>query len=331
MITNEQKPLNSGFGANTTAQQALADSDLWGKVAIITGGSGGIGLETTRVLANAGATVIVGARDMKKAQAHLSGIHNAELIQLDLADPKSIDRFAAEFLKSNRALDILINNAGVFIPPAIKDARGFDTQFATNHLGHFQLTVRLWDALKKSGNARVIALSSIGHMTGPLDLSDLNFNKRPYNKDISYGESKTACSLFAVELDKRGKEHGIRAFAVHPGAILTGLPRNQSDEELAAWGIYRDDNGVFVSPEGFKTIEQGAATSVWCAVSPLLEGKGGVYCENCDIAEIVPEDSRLQSGVRPWAIDEAVAGKLWTISEEFLGIAHGTIPAGHEH
>ncbi|RED59373.1 SDR family NAD(P)-dependent oxidoreductase [Cohnella lupini] len=325
-MTTEQTPLHSGFGPHTTAQEALAGRDLRGKIAIVTGGHGGIGLETTRILSNAGATVIVGARDVKKAQDNLSAIRNVEVIHLDLADPRSIDQFAVEFMKSNRALDILINNAGVANPPTIKDARGFDTQFATNHLGHFQLTVRLWDALIKSGNSRVITLSSIAHMVGPIDFGDLNFTKRPYNKDIAYGESKTACSLFAVELDKRGKEHGIRAFAVNPGAILTGLTRHLTDEELAAWGVRRGDNGNFIAPEGFKTIEQGAATSVWCAVSPSLEGKGGVYCEDCDIAAIAPADSTLLSGVRPWAIDQSAAETLWNASEDLLQMAHGAIP-----
>lgn len=317
-MTSAQKPLDSAFGSQTTAQEALDGRDLRGKVAIVTGGHGGIGLETTRVLSNAGATVIVGARDINKAQDKLSTMKNVGVIQLDLADPKSIDQFAAEFLKSNQSLDILINNAGVANPQVIKDDRGFDTQFATNHLGHFQLTSRLWEALIKSGNSRVITLSSIAHMVGPIDFSDLNFTKRPYNKDISYGESKTACSLFAVELDKRGKEHGIRGFAVNPGAILTGLTRHMTDEELATWGVRRGENGEFISPAGFKTVEQGAATSIWCAVSPLLEGKGGVYCENCDIAAIVPSDSKLMTGVREWAIDQSAAEKLWTISEDLL-------------
>lgn len=325
-MTKAQHPLHSGFGAQTTAHEALAGRDLHGKTAIVTGGHGGIGLETTRVLSNAGATVIVGSRDIRKAQDALSGMNNVEVLRLDLADPASIDRFAAEFLTSNRALDILINNAGVANPPEPRDARGFDTQFATNHLGHFQLTARLWEALKKSGNARVITLSSISHMLGPIDLDDLNFTRRPYDKDVSYGASKTACSLFAVELDKRGQAHGIRAFAVNPGAILTGLTRHMSDEELAAWGVRRDENGAFIAPPGFKTPEQGAATSVWCAVSPLLEGKGGVYCENGDIAEIVPADSKLFTGVRPWAIDPSAAESLWNLSEALLGMTQGAIP-----
>lgn len=326
MTTTIQNPLHSGFGPQTTAQEALAGCDLSGKTAIVTGGHGGIGLETTRALSNAGAKVIVGARSVKKAQDNLSAIENIEVIQLDLADPQSIDQFAADFLKTNQKLDILINNAGVANPSVIKDHRGFDSQFATNYLGHFQLTVRLWEALLNSGSSRVINLSSISHMLGPIDFSDLNFTKRPYNKDISYGESKTACSLFAVGLDKRGKDHGIRAFAANPGAILTGLTRNMTDEELAAWGVRRGADGKFISPEGFKTVEQGAATSIWCAVSPLLEDKGGVYCENCDIAALVPADSKLNTGVRSWAIDPLSAETLWEISEELLSLAPGTIP-----
>ncbi|MZQ80894.1 SDR family NAD(P)-dependent oxidoreductase [Paenibacillus sp. 5J-6] len=325
-MMTEQKQLLSGFGPDTTAQEVLAGQDLSGKVAIVTGGHGGIGLETTRALVSAGATVIVGARDVNKAQEVLASLKNTEVIKLDLSNPASIDEFVAIFLRSNRALDILILNAGVSFPPTIKDARGFDTHFATNYLGHFQLTIGLWEALKRSGNARVVALSSVGHMTGPIDFDDLHFTKRSYDKAVSYGESKTALSLFAVELDKRGREHGVRAFAVHPGAILSGLTRHLSNEDLAAWGVIRHEDGTFTSSGGFKTAEQGAATSVWCAVSPMLYGKGGVYCEDGDIAEIVPSDSPMFRGVRSWAIDPASAERLWTISEELLNIPQGIIP-----
>lgn len=322
----EQKPLLSGFGPETTAQEVLAGQDLSGKVAIVTGGHGGIGLETTRALAEVGATVIVGARDVNKAKEVLAPLKNVEVIQLDLADPSSIDEFAAIFRSSNRALDLLILNAGVCFPPTIKDERGFDTHLATNYLGHFQLTVGLWEALKRSGNARVVSLSSIGHMTGPIDFDDLHFTRRPYDKVVSYGQSKTACSLFAIELDKRGREHGVRAFAVHPGAILSGLARNLSDEDLVGWGLRRNEDGTYASSGGFKTAEQGAATSVWCAVSLLLNGKGGVYCEDGDIAEVVSADSQLQRGVRSWAIDPVSAERLWVISEDLLHIPQGSIP-----
>jgi NAD(P)-dependent dehydrogenase (short-subunit alcohol dehydrogenase family) len=329
-IATEQKPLPSGFGARTTAEEALGGTDLQGKVALVTGGHAGLGLETTRVLSNAGATVVVGSRDTRKAQMTVAKMKNVEVGELDLASPDSIDRFANEFLNSNRALDLLINNAGVMATPLTRDARGYELQFATNHLGHFQLTARLWPALKRSGDARVVALSSRGHARGGIDFSDPNFNKRPYDKWAAYGQSKSASSLFAVELDKRGQKDGVRAFAVHPGGILTDLLKYMTDEELSAYGIYRE-NGVpkipdaTKVPERFKTIEEGAATTIWCAVSPQLKGKGGVYCEDCDIAAMVPADSKLNSGVRPWAVDRAAAEELWSLSEKLTSVPAGSI------
>jgi len=329
-MATEQKPLSSGLGARTTAEEALGGADLQGKVAIVTGGHAGLGLETTRVLSNAGATVVVGSRDSKKAQMAVAKMKNVEVGELDLASPASIDRFASEFLISNRALDLLINNAGVMAIPLTRDERGYELQFSTNHLGHFQLTARLWPALKKSGNARVVALSSRGHARGGVDLSDPNFSKRPYDKWAAYGQSKSANSLFAVELDKRGQKDGVRAFAVHPGGILTDLLKYMTDEELSAYGIYRE-NGVAKVPdvtkvtERFKTVEEGAATTIWCAVSPQLIGKGGVYCEDCDIAPMVPADSKLNSGVRPWAMDKAAAEALWSLSEKLTLIPAGSI------
>jgi NAD(P)-dependent dehydrogenase (short-subunit alcohol dehydrogenase family) len=320
-MPTEQKPRPSGFGAETSAEQALAGRDLRGKVAIVTGGHAGLGLETTRVLANAGATVVIGSRDTNKAQLAVANIKNVEVRQLELASPDSIDRFAGEFLSSKRALDLLINNAGIMATPLMRDDRGYELQFATNHLGHFQLTARLWEALKKSGDARVVALSSRGHARGHVDFDDPNFDQRPYDKWVAYGQSKTANSLFAVELDKRGREHGIRAFAVHPGGILTDLSKYMTDEDLRPYGLYRV-NGVITIPDQaklpfrFKTIEEGAATTIWAAVSPQLNGKGGVYCEDCDIAELVPADSQLHGGVRPWAVDKAAAEALWTLSEK---------------
>jgi NAD(P)-dependent dehydrogenase (short-subunit alcohol dehydrogenase family) len=329
-ISTEQKPLPSGLGARTTAEEALGGTDLQGKVALVTGGHVGLGLETTRVLSNAGATVVVGSRDIRKAQMAVTKMKNVEVGELDLASPDAIDRFANEFLNSNRALDLLINNAGVMATPLTRDARGYELQFATNHLGHFQLTARLWPALKRSGDARVVALSSRGHARGGVDFSDPNFNKRPYDKWTAYGQSKSANSLFAVELDKRGQKDGVRAFAVHPGGILTDLLKYMTDEELSAYGIYRE-NGIAKIPdatkvpERFKTIEEGAATTIWCAVSPQLKGKGGVYCEDCDIAAMVPAASKLNSGVRPWAVDKAAAEALWSLSEKLMSVPVGSI------
>src|SRR3981081_1881026 len=264
----EQKPLPSGFGPEKAGEEVVAGTELRGKVAVVTGGHAGIGLETTRVLSNAGATVVVGARDPKKAQVAVGKMKNVEVGRLDLANPNSIERFAHEFLNSNRALDLLINNAGIMATPLMRDDRGYEMQFATNPLGHFQLTTRLWEALKKSGNARVIALSSYGHSRGGVDFSDPNFNQRPYDKWAAYGQSKSANSLFAVELDKRGQQHGIRAFAVHPGGILTDLARYLTDEDLSRYGIYRENGVIKIPdvtkvPERFKTVEQGAATTIW--------------------------------------------------------------------
>ncbi len=324
-MATEQKPLLSGFGARTTADEALGGADLQGKAAIVTGGHAGLGLETTRVLSNAGATVVVGSRDPRKAQMAVARMKNVEVGELDLASPASIDRFASAFLISNRALELLINNAGVMATPLTRDERGYELQFSTNHLGHFQLTARLWPALKKSGNARVVALSSRGHARGGVDLSDPNFNKRPYDKWAAYGQSKSANSLFAVELDKRGQKDGVCAFAVHPGGIPTDLLKYMTDEELSAYGICRENGvakipDVAKVPERFKTIEEGAATTIWCAVSPQLIGKGGVYCEDCDIAPMVPADSKLLSGVRPWAVDKAAAEALWVLSEKLTSV-----------
>jgi len=230
-----------------------------------------------------------------------------------------MDSFADAFLKSNRPLDILIHNAGLSGPPLTRDERGYEIQFATNHLGHFQLTERLWNPLKKSGNARVVAYSSIGHRVAAMDFNEPNFNNRPYDKWVAYGQSKTATCLFALEFDTRAQAHGVRAFAVHPGAVLTDLIRYMSGEELKVWGVYRE-NGVLRASGGFKSLEAGAATAIWCATSPQLNDKGGVYCEDCDIARVVPADDNSPSGVRPYAVDKAAAEALWRLSEKLTNL-----------
>lgn len=312
--TTPQAPLPSGFGAHTTASEAIENRRLEGTIAIVTGGYAGIGLETTRVLSRAGATVIVPARTADKARTGVGGIARVELEALDLADPASIDAFAARFLASNRPLHLLVNNAGIMATPFERDRRGFESQLAVNHLGHFQLSLRLWSALAHAGGARVVQLSSRGHARGGIDFDDPHFERRPYDKWIAYAQAKTANALFAVGLDARGRRHGVRAFSVHPGAVLTDLMRTMSDAEQKA-AIEASNK---ISP--LKTIEEGAGTSIWCATSHQLDGKGGVYCEDCDIAQAVPADFAEPRGVRPWAIDRSLAERLWEKSEAWTGV-----------
>ncbi|GGE34875.1 oxidoreductase [Pullulanibacillus camelliae] len=316
----KQVPIDSGFGPRTTAQEVLGNQNLKGKIAIITGGYSGLGLEATRVLAEAGATVIVPARTREKAEAALKDLPNIELETLDLSDPQSINAFTQRFLASSRPLHILINAAGIMAVPLKRDSRGFESHFATNHLGHFQLTAGLWPALKQANGARVISMSSRGHRMSGIDFADPNYHHRDYDKWMAYGQSKTANALFAVELDKRGKADNVRAFAVHPGTIVTDLARHLSDEELKAMGALdeRGQRRIMEYNHETKTIPEGAATIVWCAISEQLKGKGGVYCENVDIAEINPVNSPTP-GVRPWAMDLKDAERLWTLSEELTG------------
>ncbi|GAB1529000.1 MULTISPECIES: SDR family NAD(P)-dependent oxidoreductase [Brevibacillus] len=288
-----QQPLHTGYGPRTTAEDIMQGVDLAGKVAIVTGGYSGIGLEVSRVLAKAGAQVIVPARSLEKAKVAMEAVPEAELGELDLADPDSIDAFAHQFEESDRPLHILVNCAGIMAIPEQHDRRGYELQFATNHLGHFQLTSRLWPALKRANGARVVSVSSGGHRLGSIHFEDPNYLHRAYNKWEAYGQSKTANALFALELDKRGKPHHVRAFSVHPGTIVTELSRHLSNEELSASGVIDIQGRRAFSEltEERKTVPEGAATIVWCAVSNQLDGKGGVYCQNIDIAPLVPIDS----------------------------------------
>jgi NAD(P)-dependent dehydrogenase (short-subunit alcohol dehydrogenase family) len=317
-----QAPLPSGFGPQTTAREVLGARRLDGTTAIVTGGYAGVGLETTRVLVSAGASVIVPARSLDKARAATAELPGVAVESLDLADPASVAAFAQRFVASGQPLHLLINNAGIMATPLARDARGFEAQFATNHLGHFQLTVRLWPALQKARGARVVALSSRGHARASVDLEDPGFQKRPYDKWQAYGQSKTANALFALALDRRGQAQGVRAFSVHPGAILTELMRSMDEEERRV-AIERAGQLAAV-----KTIEQGASTSVWCATSPQLAGKGGVYCEDTDIAQAVPADHPGGTGVRPWAMDPELAERLWQKSEQWTGVADASLRQG---
>jgi NAD(P)-dependent dehydrogenase (short-subunit alcohol dehydrogenase family) len=314
MTTTPQAPLGTTYGPTATPRDVLGDVRLDGKIAIVTGGYAGVGLETTRALAAAGATVIVPARSQEKARAALEGIDGVEIETLDLAEPASVDALAQRFLASSRPLGMLIDNAGIGFVPLARDARGFESQLATNHLGHFQLTLRLWPALVRAEGARVVALSSRGHVRSAFDFDDPHFHRRPYDKWLAYGQSKTANALFALALDARGRANGVRAFSVHPGAVMTDLVRSMSEEEVRA-AVARSNTQ---SP--LKSAEQGAATTVWCAVSPDLAGMGGVYCEDCDIAVAVGGAAPGATGVRPWAMDRDAAERLWTLSEGWCGL-----------
>jgi NAD(P)-dependent dehydrogenase (short-subunit alcohol dehydrogenase family) len=324
-----QEPINSGFNAQSTSQDVIKGIDLTGKIIIITGGYAGIGLETTKTFTEAGATVIAPARDIEKAKKNLEGVKNIEIEKLDLADPDSINHFAGKFISSGRKLDVLINNAGIMWVPLRRDSRGIESQLATNYLGQFHLTSKLWEALKKADGARVINVSSYGHQMSPFNFEDPNFEKREYQTLLGYGQSKTACNLFAAILDEKAKEFNVRAYSLHPGSVFgTDLGREEPIDLFIQMGTH-NENGE-IKPEvkaKLKTIPQGAATTVWCATTPLLKNIGGVYCENCDIAEIdngqiehrYDEPSTIR-GVQSYSIDLELAEKLWKLSEEMTGI-----------
>lgn len=316
-----QQPIGSVFNATSTTREVIKGIDLSGKIAIVTGGNTGIGLETTKALAAAGATVIVAARNIEKAMQNLAGIDHVELESMDLMDPASIDAFAEKFLASNRPLHLLINNAGIMWVPLRKNSHGIESQLATNYLAQFQLTSRLWTALKKADGARVINVSSHGHQFAPFHFEDPNFLNREYETLQAYGQSKTASNLFALELDNRAKAHNVRAYSLHPGAIGgTELAREASLELFQQMGFC--DAAGNILPEvaaSLKTIPQGAATTVWCATSPLLNHIGGVYCEDVDIAVLAAADAP-SNGVKRYSLDEASAKRLWAWSEETTGI-----------
>ncbi|MDB5819618.1 MAG: oxidoreductase [Rhizobacter sp.] len=320
-MSSLQHPISSGFGRTTTAEEALGGRDLNGRCAVVTGGYAGIGLETVRVLVRAGASVVVPARNVDKARAALRDFDRIEVGSLDLANPASIDAFARGFMADDRPLDLLVANAAIMATPLAHDARGYESQFATNHLGHFQLAARLWPALRRAGQARVVSLSSGAHRFAGIDFEDPNFHSRAYDKWKAYGQSKTACALFALGLDRRAAAHGVRAFSVPPGSIPTELTRHVSLADMQAMG-FRDEHGE-IAPHIlalYKTVPQGAATTVWCATSPQLEGHGGLYCEDCDIARVEPLDPPGFTGVVPWACDPEAADRLWSLSERLTGV-----------
>ena len=302
-----------GFGAETTTDEVLDGVDLSGRLALVTGATTGLGLETARALAAAGAQVVVAARGDDKARAAMATIRESvpdarlEPGVVDLADLATVRAFAARFLSQHDALHLLVNNAGVMYTPEGRTADGFETQFGTNHLGHFVLTNLLVPALVRGAPARVVNLSSGGHFGAGIDWDDPNFERRGYDKFGAYSQSKTANILFTVELDRRLAPHGVRAYAVHPGMIVTDLGRHMTRDDFAELRE-RAKRGPSGGLPAYKTIPAGAATSVWAATATELAGTGGVYLADCAVAPAAPH-----------ATDPGDARRLWALSERLVG------------
>ena len=314
------------FGYRTTAAEAVAGIDLTGKHAIVTGGYSGIGLETVRALASAGARVTIGVRDAARGEATAQEL-NAELrdtkiqaAELDLGSLASVRRFAQTYLKTlpaeNAVLNILVNNAAVMACPFEHTQDGHELQFGTNHLGHFCLFNELLPALQEAEGARVVCLSSTGHFRSPVVFEDINFEQREYDPWASYGQAKTANALTAVGIQSRYANKGIEAFAVHPGGIMTTLQRHMTAEEITQRGWVDEQGNI---NERFKTTEQGASTSVWAATAPALAGRGGRYLEDCSEAQVLEKISADFTGVMNYAVDPALADKLWALSMDLIG------------
>ncbi|MEW6121706.1 MAG: SDR family NAD(P)-dependent oxidoreductase [Pseudomonadota bacterium] len=313
------------FGATSTTDEVLAGVDLRGKRILVTGTSAGLGVETARVLAAHGANVVGTARDLAKAEGATAGVREAarandgsfELIALDLASLSSVCACADRLLEDGRRFDIVIANAGVMAPPLGRTADGFETQFGTNHLGHFVLVNRIAGLLGEGG--RLVNLSSSGHRFADVDLEDPNFERTAYDPWIGYGRSKTANILFAIEFDRRHRDRGVRAAAVHPGGIRTELGRHMTaaDEEALIASINATQAAAGLPPFEFKTIPQGAATTVWAAAVADADLVGGRYCEDCHVAD-VQDGEGIRGGVRPYALDMKHAEALWRKSEELV-------------
>lgn len=318
------------LGATSTTEDVLSGVNLKGKRVLVTGVSAGLGVETARALAAHGAQVVGAARDLAKAEAATAQVQkdaaahggSFELIALDLGSLASVRACADQLLTKGEPFDVVIANAGVMATPFGHTADGFETQFGTNHLGHFVLVNRIAPLLRAGG--RLINLSSAGHRYSNVDLDDPNFERTPYEPFVAYGRSKTANILFAVAFDKRHRERGVRAAAVHPGGIQTELARHVDPSRIQQMV---EEISRKLAAEGrpsfqWKTIPQGAATSVWAGVVAPADEIGGRYCENCHVAQVVPENvtiSAISEGVRAYALDPNTAEALWKMSEELVG------------
>lgn len=323
MSEENQKPIGSGFGAKTPAADVVKGMDLSGKNVIVTGGYSGIGIEEVRALAGVGAHVTVPARRPDAAKEALADVEGQiEVANMDLADLASVRKFAEDYVGTGRQLDILINNAGIMACPLARVGPGWESQFGINHLGHMALAQGLLPALKKAGKSRVVALSSTAHIRGDVNWDDPHYENSEYDKWGAYAQAKSANALFARGADQRWDEFGVTAFGVHPGGIFTPLQRHLSVEEMAAMGWMNPDGTIPPAIQAmFKTPEQGASTATWAATSPQLEGRGGEYCEDCDIAQLAGPDSQRWQHARPWICDDEKADRLWAMSEEMLANA----------
>ena len=323
MISKLQKPIDSGFNSKSNAHEITKDVDLNGKIAIVTGGYSGIGLETTRELVSSGAEVIIPAKRLDVAIKNLEGIVPKEnVVEMDLSDLNSVKNFTDGYKENFNRLDLLINNAGIMACPETRIGNNWESQIAVNHFGHFLLTKELMDMMAGNDGARFVSLSSSAHSLTGILWDDIHFLDNPYDKWMAYGQSKTASSLIAIEFDRLMKDKGVRGFSVHPGGIITPLQRHLQKEEMVALGWMKEDGSpTELTKNFFKTTSQGASTTLWCATNPSLNNIGGVFCEDCDIAKIkseVDESMQRYFGVADWAVDIDEASKLWELTEKTL-------------
>lgn len=311
-----QQPIGTTFGATSTAADVLRGVDLTGRTAVVTGGSSGLGLETVRTLAAAGARVLAPARRGAATRETFADAPGVEVIDgLDLGDLAAVARTAEGIAERVRSVDLLIAAAGVMTTPQRPTGPGWDHQFAVNHLGHAAFVTRLYPLLAAAG-ARVVVYSSAAHHLSDIRWDDLHF-RRGYDKWTAYGQSKTANALFALHLDTLGRDDGVRAVSLHPGAILTGLQRDLTAAEQMDLGWIDADGTVL--PDDFKTPEQGAATGLWAATSADLDGRGGLYLQDCDVAPVAGPGASMEDGVAPHAVDPASAERLWDLTVDLTG------------
>ncbi|MBH5131331.1 SDR family NAD(P)-dependent oxidoreductase [Streptomyces sp. HB-N217] len=317
MPLTDQQPLGSPFSAATTAEDIVAGHDLSGMTAVVTGGYSGLGLATSRALATAGARVIVPARRPHVARAALQEVKGSEVVPMDLTDLDSVHSAAAHIGSRIDRLDLLMAVAGVMATPERRVGPGWEGQLTANHFGHFTLACELYPLLAAAGGARVVVNSSAGHTLTGIRWHDPHF-RTGYDQWLAYGQAKTANALFAVHLDALGQGDGVRAFSLHPGKIITGLQREMTLQEQIDRG-WVDEHGNVIGAD-FKTPSQGAATGLWAATSPLLDGRGGLYLEDCDIARVsAPGTAMDDGGVRAYAIDSEEAARLWELSVAVTG------------